>query len=103
MSAFEQAVRTLARSEGHDVADDTPVQVEMTGEWSGYSEYTITNQWDSFTVRCGTFVREYENEEESRHWCPDKDPSVDGDQDCRHFASGPKAALAKLFDDLVSA
>lgn len=104
MSAFEQTIRLMALDAGHDVAPSTPVQVEMTGEWSGYSEYSITNQWDQFTVRCGTFVRVYQNEEESRHYCDDQigKPGENYDSGrCRHYAQGPTTALAKLFDDLA--
>lgn len=66
---------------------------------TGWSEYTITNAWDAFTVRCGTFERTYENEGEERwqHY----------DRDRREFfyesgePVGPQAALAKLWDDLI--
>ena len=89
--SFDRAVRAMVRRKGHDVPDHAKVTVEMTGEWSGYSEYTITNQWDEFTIHvegvAEPFV--YDTDWENRQWRAD-----DIDQ-------SPKAALAKLWDDLM--
>lgn len=95
--SFEDEFRKLARRNGEPVSDKTPVVVSMTGEWSGYSEYTITNQWDQFTVTCGGFSREYDNEVESRY--------KEYDRETREYtykgkAVGPLTALSKLWDDL---
>lgn len=88
--SFDRAVRAMARRKGFDVPDYAKVTVEMTGEWSGYSEYTITNQWDQFTIHVAgvpePFV--YDTEEENRAYKDDID-------------SSPRAALAKLWDDLM--
>ena len=87
---FDRVVRAMARRKGHNVPDHAKVTVEMTGEWSGYSEYTITNQWDEFTIHVEgvdePFV--YDTDWENRQWKDDVD-------------SSPKAALAKLWDDLM--
>jgi hypothetical protein len=91
-TSFDDAVRAMARRKGHDVKPDAKVTVEMAGEWSGYSEYTITNTWDEFTIHvegvAEPFV--YDTEDENRVWSDDVDKT-------------PRAALAKLWDDLTGA
>jgi hypothetical protein len=89
--SFDEAVRALAKRNGETQADHHPVKVKMTGEWSGYSEYTITNQWNSFTVKCGDFEKVYESEEEAR---------IEGDTD--GWSKSTKSALVQLWDDLES-
>lgn len=101
--SFDDAVRALARRKGHDVSDTEPVKVLMSGEWSGYSEYTITNTWDQFTVSCGSFEGVYENEYENRElvYVPvelRRREAEGGDQ----FSEPTRTALAKLWDDLVA-
>lgn len=94
MTSFDDAVRALARREGFDVSDDTPVLVAMFEEWSGYSEFTITNRWDSFRVQCGDFKRNYESEDWARN-----PPAELRDHD-DFYELRPVVALAKLWADL---
>lgn len=58
--SFEDDVRALARHAGFDVADDEPVTVDESAGWSGWSTWTVVDEWDCFTVRCGGFERQYE-------------------------------------------
>ncbi len=90
--SFDEAVRDLARREGFSQADHWPVQVKMSGEWSGYSEFTITNQWNEFTVKCGDFQRVYSSDDETRIG-DDRYGNVG-------WSESTKSALAKLWDDL---
>lgn len=62
---FEDAVRALARHEGHHVAADTPVTVTYGTTESGHSEFTVTSTWEELEVTCGTFTRHYETRAES--------------------------------------
>lgn len=57
---FEDAVRALARREGHTVSDSEPVETTY-GRWEeeGYDE-DVFDTWDVITVTCGTFARSYE-------------------------------------------
>ena len=88
-AGFDEAVRKMARRKGYEVPDDAKVWVEMTGCWSGYSDYSLTNQWDEFTVSIEggpSFV--YDTEEENRIHRRGEDDTL------------PKHALAKFLADL---
>lgn len=86
---FDEAVRAMARRKGYEVPDDAVVSVTMTGEWSGFSEYTITNQWDEFTIDVAgvhTFV--YSTEEDTREVSMNREQL-------------PKAAMARFWEDML--